>query len=63
MEDIENQANVIPEGTPVSNPVGSLEGAGGALNSLERGDEERGGGLNSLRVTKLGDTDAYLSNR
>ena len=62
MEDIENQSKVIPE-THSSTAVGSLEkGAGGALNSVERGDEERGGGnYNSQRPTKLGETDTYIS--
>ena len=64
MEDIESQSKVIPE-TPASTAVGSLEkGAGGALNSVERGDEERGGGdYNPQRATKLGETDTYISQQ
>ena len=44
MEDIENQSKVISESPQLSNPIGSLDRGGGALNSFERGDEERGGG-------------------
>ena len=46
---VENQNDLEsqPSSQANMNFIGSTDGAGGALNSLERFDEERGGGISS----------------